>query len=501
MKKIIKNTGFLICACLSLFYYSCDLDRYPFNSIEQTQAFKTLNDAKTLNNALYAQLRGRTYGIYSISADIQGDLYHATVDYGNRRGSVYTWSFTDDDYDIRDIWSGYYGALSNVNNFLDNIDKIVAKDDAEKASLAGLKGEAYFFRAYYYEKLVKRYAKDYEPATAASELGVPLLLQFNLDERPGRSTIEQVYTQILNDLKEAKALINTEGSPGSIRLTKDCIPALEARVYLDMHRYSDAVTAANTLINSNTYPLVTTNDALLNIWAIDAADESILMLFASTPNELGNANNVFLGYNATLKMFVPDFVPEQWVIDLYDDNDFRKSVYFAKLPVRFSSEASDYELFLLNKYPGNPVLYSGSISNYQHKPKVFRIAETHLIKAEALAWDNKDSEALSALNTLRVARGLSALTGISGDALKAEIKNERIRELIGEGNRIDDLKRWKEGLSRKDPQNANVVATILNAPALSKPVTDFKFVWAIPSRDMTTNPGLKGQQNPGWSND
>jgi hypothetical protein len=500
MKKIINNIGFLFCACISLFYQSCDLDKYPFNAIEQSQAFQTLKDATTLNNAMYAQLRGRTYGIYSISADIQCDLYHATVDYGNRRGSVYTWSFIDDDYDIRDVWAGYYGALANVNNFLDNIDKIVGKTDEEKASIAVLKGEAYFFRAYYYEKLIKRYAKDYEPATAATELGVPLVLHFNLDERPGRATIEEVYAQIISDLGDAKALLTTAGKPGSDRLTKDCITALEAKVYLDIHRYGDAVSAANTLINSNVYPLTATKEALQDVWAIDADDESILMLYAAV-NELGNANNVFVGYTAATGKYAPDFVPEKWVIDLYDDADFRKSVYFAELPVKLSSVADEHQLFLLNKYPGNPALYSGSVSNYQHKPKVFRIAETHLIKAEALAWDNKDTEALTALNMLRTARGLPALSGISGDQLKTEIKNERIRELIGEANRLDDLKRWKEGLSRKEPQNAGTVATVSGSPSLSKPATDYKFVWAIPSRDMTTNPNLKGQQNPGWGDE
>ncbi|MDR0559376.1 MAG: RagB/SusD family nutrient uptake outer membrane protein [Prevotellaceae bacterium] len=500
MKNIIKKTvngaGLLTVACLSLLCISCDLDRYPFNAIEQTQAFQTLKDATMLNNTMYSQMRGRIYGIYSTCADIQGDLYHATIGYGNRRGSVYTWTFVDDDYDIRDIWSGYYGALANVNNFLDNIDRIAVKDDTEKASLANLKGEAYFFRAYYYEKLVKRYAKDYEPATAASELGVPLVLHFNLAERPGRATIEQVYAQILSDLKEAKALMTTVGKPGSNRLTKDCITALEARVYLDMHRYGDAVTAASALINSNTYPLTTSENALKDVWAKDAVDESILMLFASSPNELGNANNIFLGYDSKLKKYIPDFVPEQWVIDLYDDADFRKTVYFANLLTEF--ETKDYQMFLLNKYPGNPALYSGNVSNYQHKPKVFRIAETHLIKAEALAWDGRDVEALAALNTLRTARGLTALANVSGDALKNEIKAERIRELIGEGNRIDDLKRWKEGLSRKAAQSSDIVTTVSNAPSLSKPADDFKFVWAIPSRDMTTNPSLSGQQNPGW---
>jgi hypothetical protein len=438
-------------------------------------------------------MRGRVYGIYAISPDIQTDLYHATIDFGNRRGSVYRWDFIDSDYDIRDVWQGYYSALSNVNNFLDNIDKITGKNDEEKTTLANLKGEAYFFRAFFHEKLVKRYAKDYEPASAASDPGIPLVLHFELNGQPARATVEEVYTQILSDLKDAKALIKTEGKAGSERLTKDCIAALEAIVYLDLHRYGDAVTAANSLINSGTYPLVDTQAKLLDVWAKDANDESILMLYA-TSTELGNANSIFLQYSTATGKYTPDFVPEQWLINLYDDSDFRKKVYFAELPVNFSGMTGNLEMTLFNKFPGNPALYTGT-SNYQHKPKVFRIAEAHLIKAEALAWDNKDAEALAALNVLRKAHGgLPELANVSGDALKNEIKNERIRELVGEGTRLSDLKRWKQEVTRGNAQNVSIINEA--GSLLNKPITDAKFVWAIPSRDMTTNPNLV--QNPGW---
>jgi hypothetical protein len=497
MKKIISII------CLTFGIFSCDLDRYPFDSVEQNQAFETVKNARAFNNALYGNLRERVYGIYSLCPDIQSDLLHASMEFGNRRGSVYRWDFIDDDYDIGDTWAGYYGALANVNNFLDNVNKItVTTASAEEAAeerelLNNYVGDAHFLRAYYYYQLVKRYAKDYDPATAATDLGVPLVLHYELYGQPSRSTVEEVYSQIIADLTAAKSLITTEGVLGSDRITKDCITALEASVYLSVHRYQDAVTAANTLINGGKYPLVNSKDALLKIWHKDADDESIFMLFASQPSELGNANSVFLGYIPVSGTYSPDFIPEKWVVDLYDEADFRKPVYLEKKQVTMAGK--DYaDVYLLNKYPGNPELFTAANSNYQHKPKVFRIAELHLVKAEALAWSGNDAEALAALNVLKTHRGLQALSAVAGDALKKEIQNERTRELLCEGNRLDDLKRWNLAVKRGVPQEPNIVIKGPLASELEKPAADNKFVWAIPARDMTVNPNLKGQQNPGW---
>jgi hypothetical protein len=491
--KITQKASVALVACLLLSVASCDLDKYPYGSIVKDAAFQSVDDAKTFNTALYAHLRGAVYGVYMLSPDIQTDLFHSSISFGNNYGSVYTWTFVSSDYDIRDVWAGCYSRIANVNNFLDNVDAIATETDEERATLDVLKGEAYFLRAFYYEKLVKRFAKDYEPASADSDPGVPLTLTFDVNAQPARASVAETYEQILADLAAAKPLLTTKGAPGADSITKDCITALEARVYLDMHRYSDAVTAANTLINSGTYPLVSTADDLRQVWVNDAVNESIFMLFASKPNELSNTNDQYLGFLSATNRYRPNFIPEQWVVDLYDDNDIRKEVFLKELPV--SIENIETNLVLLNKYPGNPALYDG-VTNYQHKCKVFRIAEAYLIKAEALAYNNQDAPALAALNDLRTKRGLSAATGLTGDALKKEIQNERTRELIGEGTRLDDLKRWKLGVTRGAAQNADAVSPGANYCDLSKQVNDNKFVWAIPSREIMTNPNLV--QNPGW---
>jgi hypothetical protein len=432
------------------------------------------------------------YGSYQMLPDVQSDLLHATVAYGNRLGSYYNWNFTSADTGAP--WADLYYFIANLNNVINNIDNVTPKDDNEKTQLANLKGEAYLMRAYAYHVLVQRYAKDYEPETAATDPGVPLVLEYDVTLKPSRATVETVYDRILGDLAMAKNQVNaTKGNDIPTRITDDVITALEARVYLCMHKWSEAASAANSLIGKGTYPLDDTADAFSAMWVDDNSKE-IIMHFILTDVEGVNQNNPYLGYNNATKKYTPDYVPEQWVYDLFDANDIRKAVYF-KTDV-LDILGTDYtEVYMINKYPRTEK-FSAS-GDYQHSPIVFRIAEMYLISAEAAAQSaSTEGAALATLNVLREKRGLDALGGLSGQALMNEIRNERTRELLCEGFRINDLKRWKLGIKRSGAQNATIITP--SSINLEKPAGDNKFVLAIPREDIMTNPNLKGQQNPGW---
>ena len=496
MKNIIKIM--FLTVVIALTSVSCELNRFPYNAIEQSQAFQTLKDAGTLNNGLYASLRGVVYGLYMFSTDVQADLLNATLDYGNRNGFPHKWTpFLADDYTIRDTWRYQYNTISNINNVITNSGKIPIADATEQATMDRYLGEAYLMRAYLYHQLILRFAKDYDPSTAGSDPGVPIVLTFDITLRPSRATVEQVYQQILSDIAQAESLLTTSpGAQNSPKITKDCVLALKARVYLCMHNWTGAATAANSLITSGTYPLITVAATYKNMWITDGGTETIFQLAASQPSELGNANSIYLGLNAATSKYTPDFVPEQWVIDLYGATDIRKAAYLEQKPVYVMG--TNYPNFwCINKYPGNPALFTGATTNYMHKPKIFRVAEMYLISAEAAAQTPAtEAAALATLNSLRTARGATTLVGLTGTALMDAIKSERVRELLCEGFRLDDLKRWKMGFARSAPQN---IALINTGPDFDQKVVaagDDKFVWGIPANDMTTNPNLV--QNQGW---
>jgi hypothetical protein len=498
MKNVIKILSLtLVIAVTSV---SCDLNRYPYDAIEQSQAFMTMKDAATLNNGLYSSLRGRVYGLFMFSTDVQADQLNATLDYGNRNGFPHKWNgFLADDYTIRDTWRYQYNTITNINNVLNNSNKIPIANATEQATMDKYLGEAYLMRAYLYHQLVQRFAKDYEPSTAASDPGVPIVLTFDITLKPGRSTVEEVYQQILADLTQAETLLAaTTGAQRATKINKDCVLALKARVYLCMHNWTAAVTAANTLITSGTYPLITNAAAYKNMWLNDTGTETILQLFASLPSELGNANSIYLGLNTQTNKYTPDFVPQQWVVDQYAVGDIRKAAYLEQKPLYI--QGVDYPgIWCINKYPGNPALYTAPNTNYQHKPIIFRVAEMYLISAEAAAQTPAtEAAALTTLNLLRVARGETALVGLTGTALMDAIKDERTRELLCEGFRLDDLKRWKMGVTRKTPQNVLILNPGTDFYEKVVAAGDDKFVWGIPTNDLTTNPSLVGQQNPGW---
>ncbi|WP_417371094.1 RagB/SusD family nutrient uptake outer membrane protein [Gelidibacter japonicus] len=490
--RLLKNRLLAVAVVLTVCSCSDDLERYPYSSIEQSQSFKTIADAKNWDVGFYSYFRGLVSGNIQFVPDVQADQLNASRDFGNRNGFPHRWEgFLAADGTIADIWARLYSAITNVNVAIAGFETLDIEDQAAIVKLNTYKGDAHFARAYYYHQLILRYAKAYDPSTAASDLGVPLVLEYNVNAQPSRNTIKEVYDQILKDLDIAgQYLSNVPGKKGATTFNKDVVKALKARVLLHM-RSPEAKTVADDLINSGTYPLMNTETLLKDMWKNDNSQEVIFQPFVQAPDQLVNANVIYLGYNPSEDDYTPDFIPSQWVVDMYDDNDIRKAVYFDKKEVRVMGITFP-NIYLVNKYPGNPNLFTGANTNYQNAPKVFRIAEMYLISAEAGAMASGDAQ--TPLSALRIARGLPA---IANPTLQ-DVKDERFRELAFEGFRLDDLKRWGEGFERKDPQNEDLILTGPNYETLSKPVSDPKFIWAIPERDVTVNPNLKGEQNPGW---
>ena len=239
----------------------------PSNEIALNQSFQQTSDAQKWDAGMYASLRGNTYGQYIMATDIQADQLNATTDYGNNYGGQHTWAgFNDDDSYIASQWSSYYSALASVNAAIAGYAKIQDTTAAGRSSLNQYLGDAYLFRAYYYHQLVLRWAKAYSPTTASSDLGVPLVLVYDVSLKPARATVAQVYAQILSDIGTARGLLGgVSGSAGSNVFSKDAAIALEARVKLCMHDWAGAKAAADSLITSGTYPLVTNSTDFTNI--------------------------------------------------------------------------------------------------------------------------------------------------------------------------------------------------------------------------------------------
>jgi hypothetical protein len=487
-------------------FTSCKkLELTPFTAIPTEDAFKTVRDAQTWNNGIYAFLRGRQYGAYTITQDVQADQLNASLAYGNRNGAPHRWGDSFQAGETTDKWSAYYSAIANINLIIQGYTTITPNTAAETASLNKYKGDAYLARAYYYHQLALRFCKAYNPTTATTDLGLPLVLTYInpiYAELPSRATLKATFDQILADIAIAKPLLSsTAGVQGAVSFNIDVANALEARILLDMQDWTGAYNLSNALIVGNKYPLLNTAAALKAYWHTDTRQESILQLFTSTAAGEGvNTNSIYLGFTVgtggAANYFTPDFIPTKKILDTYADNDFRKAIYFEPKRVIIENITYNNTIQLVNKYPGNPALFTSTNTNYAHAPKVFRIAEQYLIAAEAAANGGNPSNALTALNALRVSRGLEALVGLTGTPLTQAIRDERTRELAFEGFRLFDMKRWGLGFTGREAQNVNVINTGANFNLLTIDAANPKFTWGLPPSEITINSNLT--QNPGW---
>lgn len=515
-KKYIKTISGVF-ASLLILASSCSLDRLPSNAIPEARALETVEHVKFWEAGFMAGLRTVQKGIFENLQDVQADQLNATIGFANSMGDAYDWgSFKSSNEDLGSVWHGYYNRIKNINYALPRFATIPTKTEDEKAIVARATGVAHFLRAYYYFNLAIRYAKPFSVETSATDLCVPLVLTYDQYAMPSRATSKAVYHQILNvDLQEAKKhLSSMSGRPMAANITLDAVLALEARVRLYMSDWAGAFDAAQTLINSGVYTLsAPAEESFRLMWHQSLSTEEILQLQIQRPDELPNTSNY---YGATMAYEKehglqnnPDYLPTQWMLDLYADSDVRKKVYFEKQNCFYQGES--YRLAVISKFKGDVDyaslvgnaygVWGGYVPNALTNPKVFRIAEQYLIASEAAYMLGDMDSAAKYLNQLRYSRRLGRVS-TTGTRLLKEIMDERTRELAFEGFRLWDLRRWGMPMKRHTPQTLRSGAApfLYNGSGLGLeiPAGHDKFVWAVPSNDIKTNPNISKQQNPGW---
>ena len=502
MKNIIKNV--LVSGMAATLLVSCDLNMTPTNAIvyeEGTPLFLQESDVIAFQNGVLASYRGLQYGSYTQSTEVMCDAFNATIGFGNNYGSVHRadYTFTPADTYVETMWGSHYIALKNYNIAIANC--LLVKDDAAHKPAANyLEGIARFCRASSYLTLARHFGKYYDPATAATDLCVPLVLKYDQNAKPARATVQEVYDQILLDLETAESLL-AECS-GEVRAqvpTIDAVYALLARYYLDIQEYDIAADYAMSVVDSDAgYALASTADAMKAEYTDDLGTEPILQLFAS-PTEGAKGNTLYTSVgtgNEVPKYFGSLFVPTAKLVNAYSSSDLRFQTWFTNSMYPIFSSGNYYtEPYVFIKYLDNPALHAGNVETGAHAAKPLLISEMYLIAAEAYAKAGADAEATTILNELRSARKAGAVVGDIMD----EIKNEWFRETVGEGHRFTCLKRWGEGLAARTPQTSATDLVMPGAAYTEREVAadSHIFAWPIPTYELKINTNLV--QNPGYA--
>ena len=203
MKKI---TYFIASVVALLGLSSCNLDMRPDTGV-LGQDVTTIEHIKALRNGLYNNIVSvQSYGNL-VYQEYYVDLFNETMSSGNRGGYFSQWLLTASDQDVNAIWSTYYSVVSNINYFLMKADDVAALQPDNAEDIAYYKAEAKFFRAICFHQLALRFCKDYTPATAITDLGIPTPTVYNPYAKLERGTLEMTYKQINDDIKEAELLI------------------------------------------------------------------------------------------------------------------------------------------------------------------------------------------------------------------------------------------------------------------------------------------------------
>lgn len=518
MKKIFLG----LAVSATMLTTSCDMDTTNYGTIDQGNAIESVEDCHSFVNGIYTYLRAKGSGTWLNNQDIQMDQFVGLVDNGNRHGIMSDGTFTASDNDLTTLFYNLYIQIKAVNYFVPKADALLedpAISDADKAQIKYYKSTAMFARAYAYWYLFDKYV-DYK----ASELdapakGLPIETSYNpsgdRSTYVGRSTIRETVEYINGQLKDAYDLMKeyetnvsaANCNPNAIYVSSYAIAALQARFALLTEDYTTALAKAELVINSGNYDLCDVS-SYKDMWTNDEGPE--LILVGSAQRGEGGVD-VGTAYYTNNKKETSDYIPTFDVLMSYGDGDCRFEAFFEAYQMVISG--NEYVAFAFTKFPGNPILDTNTgVNSCLNKAKLFRLSELYLIAAEAAAMApaKDETKANAYLNDLRGKRieNYEPLT-YSGNALVNAIREERGKELIGEGFRLSDLRRWGNGFTREAGfENfagsqlavlADIMEVVLNKTNnVSYQPNDHRFIWPIPTREMQTNPQLEGQQNPGY---
>ncbi len=352
-------------------------------------------------------------------------------------------------------WLSLYNVIFYTNSVIDDV--MSADVDTYDDTREQIKAEALLLRAYSHFELLNLYAVPYNPMTAVVDRGIPLSTKIDIEQNFIPAKVEEVYTQILSDIEEARDLLQIEEQPANVRyrFSKKSALALEARVRLYHAEWDNALALAEELIPM--CQLENLNDASAISPYEVSSKEAILSL-----------ERVVSSAVATETYVLPNLKNQYNMM-----GDLRVSRYFLNTD----------DALVPNK------------CNSDNMKVTFRSAEIYLIAAEAAAHVNGKLDIaktrLKELMKNRLAESYysqkaSEIDGMSQEALITEIADERARELALEGHRWYDLRRTTRPeivKTYKNQEGITVTKTLMQ--------DDSRYTISFPSEATTNNPNLK----------
>lgn len=506
LKSIYKVMG---CAILAASLSSCVndwLDVAPSDGTDADAALTSSSDLAAARTGMYAALKGNSNLVdyYGQQFFVYGDV-HAGDDYqynnigGSNRASFYydmnyqtASEFSSSISSSNVAWKSPYIVIGRANRIIAAAEGGALSDAAEaKATIDQYAAEAKVLRALAHFDLVRIYGKPYTEDQGAS-LGVPLVTGvLESNAKPARSTVAEVYTQVVKDLTEAISsnALATETEPGYVSVWG--AKAILSRVYLNMGDYANALSVAEDIIK-NSGAALWTRDQYFKAWDASTPNESEFLFRLNVAGSTDNNDLNGIG-NLQQRDGYEEMVATKKFVDMLtsDPKDVRNDMF---LPAKAEKEVAVYgtNKVFLNKLRGQ----GGNLRNVTIVP-IIRLSEVYLTAAECAFRNNDKTKAVEYLNDLVKNRTTTVASLATVDNITLErILIERRKELIGEGQRYFDALRNNETITRYTSEADKGWHKILSKEAQSFNRDFYKAIAAIPQAEINANPNIK--QNTGY---
>lgn len=497
------------CAILAASLSSCVndwLDVAPSDGTDADAALTSSSDLAAARTGMYAALKGNSNLVdyYGQQFFVYGDV-HAGDDYqynnigGSNRASFYydmnyqtASEFSSSTSSSNVAWKSPYIVIGRANRIIAAAEGGALSDAAEaKATIDQYAAEAKVLRALAHFDLVRIYGKPYTEDQGAS-LGVPLVTGvLESNAKPARSTVAEVYTQVVKDLTEAISsnALATETEPGYVSVWG--AKAILSRVYLNMGDYANALSVAEDIIK-NSGAALWTRDQYFKAWDASTPNESEFLFRLNVAGSTDNNDLNGIG-NLQQREGYKEMVATKKFVDMLtsDPKDVRNDMF---LPATAAKEVATYgtNKVFLNKLRGQ----GGNLRNVTIVP-IIRLSEVYLTAAECAFRNNDKTKAVEYLNDLVKNRTTTEASLATVDNITLErILVERRKELIGEGQRYFDALRNNETITRYTSEADKGWHKTLSKEAQSFNRDYFKAIAAIPQAEINANPNIK--QNTGY---
>ncbi|MEI6049978.1 MAG: RagB/SusD family nutrient uptake outer membrane protein [Bacteroidota bacterium] len=464
------------------------LDPVPQTSLSDLSVFDNKDRVVAQVNGMYSAVKSGWYlgGRYQSVGDMRGDNFAPLSN--NAYVNFNTWNHLEISatMEVNNIWNQIYASVNVINIFMDGLKsnwdagKLTSKITQEEYDQ--YISEALTLRAMCYFDLVRLYGKPYIQNAGANP-GVPLRIKAEKSAGGNdlaRSTVDEVYAQVLADLDAAEplAILTYESDAlNTTRVHKNTIIALKVRVLLAKGDWAGVVSESAKIVSS-TPPFVAPSgvaNALSaswsDIWTTYLTKESIFSM-PNTDINNGGAQSAITWYFSAESgeaYFLDGASP---VYAAMDETDLRKSSM-----VMLSPGGTSPDQYFISKFT-----HFTTLSDWC---PVLRYAEVLLSRAEAIVRSG-GTVSQAAVDLLNVVRTRSFPTGAytlasfaTATDFYTAVLQERNFEFLGEGMRSFDLMRLGLDIPAKDGLTMGNVGAI--------PASSSAYIWPIPSGELSLN--------------